>query len=58
MGRFEQVGFGGSFMVDAEAVELHAAAVGLPTSQTRSRSLEDLIWETAQAASHESREPY
>ena len=35
VGRFEEVGFGPSFVVDADAVELHAAAVRVLVSQSQ-----------------------
>lgn len=59
-GRFEEVGFGRSFVVDAEAVELHAAAVSVLVTQSQqilSHSPDDLI-RRPQAESHESIIPY
>lgn len=47
VGRFKEVGFGGSFVEDAEAVELHAAAGTVLVSQsqrTQSHRPGDLIW--------------
>lgn len=59
--RFEEVGFGRSFVDDAETVELHAAADSLLVTQSlqiRSHSPGDLIWKMTQAQSHESIIPY
>lgn len=57
IGRFEEIGFGCSFMDDAEAVELHAVPGSVLVSQSeqiRSHSPDSLILKRTQAQSHES----
>lgn len=52
VGRFKEIGFGGSFVEDAEAVELHAAAGSVLVSQSQQTGWSNL--EDDKAESHES----